>query len=111
MNILHVKSIKLTRALCIRRSFWRFLPDNSDGKASLKRQKSPETWWWGGGGGEWAYNCFCFVLFKSKWAFNSSIKSSITSHQTIKLDFFMIIYPVISWVQLPSTLASISVLK
>ena len=54
---------------------------------------------------------FCFVLFKSKWAFNSSIKSSITSHQTIKLDFFMIIYPVISWVQLPSTLASISVLK
>ena len=54
---------------------------------------------------------FCFVLFKGRWAFNSSIKSSITSHQTIKLDFFMIIYPVISWVQLPSTLASISVLK
>ena len=26
MNILHVKSIKLTHALCIRRSFWRFLP-------------------------------------------------------------------------------------
>ena len=26
MNILDVKSIKLTHALCIRRSFWRFLP-------------------------------------------------------------------------------------
>ena len=25
MNILHVKSIKITHALCIRRSFWRFL--------------------------------------------------------------------------------------
>ena len=25
MNILHVKSIKLTHALCIRRSFWRVL--------------------------------------------------------------------------------------
>ena len=53
MNILHVKSIKLTHALCIPRSFWRFklaLPsllsmskDNSDGKANLKRQKSQET--------------------------------------------------------------------
>ena len=26
INILHVKSIKLTRVLCIRCSFWRFLP-------------------------------------------------------------------------------------
>ena len=39
---------------------------------------------------------FCFVLFcLGKQAFNSSTKSSITSHQTMKLDFFMIIYPVI----------------
>ena len=26
MNILHVKSIKLTHIQCVRRSFWRFLP-------------------------------------------------------------------------------------
>ena len=39
---------------------------------------------------------FCFVLFcLGKQAFNSSTKSSITSHQTMKLDFFVIIYPVI----------------
>ena len=51
----------------------------------------PEGW----GGGD-TYDLFCFVLFcLGKQAFNSSTKSSITSHQTMKLDFFMIIYPVI----------------
>ena len=39
---------------------------------------------------------FVFVLFcLGKQAFNSSTKSSIISHQTINLDFFMIIYSVI----------------
>ena len=50
MNISHVKSIKLACILCVRCSFRRFLlfklafdMDNSDGKASLKQQKSSET--------------------------------------------------------------------
>ena len=51
----------------------------------------PEVW----EGGD-NYDLFCFVLFcLGKQAFNSSTKSSITSHQTMKPYFFMIIYPVI----------------
>ena len=46
MNILHVKSIKLTpyrsKSECAALTS-SFDMDNSDGKASLKRQKSPET--------------------------------------------------------------------
>ena len=39
MNILHVKSITLTHIVCV------LCQDinNSDGKANLKQQKSPET--------------------------------------------------------------------
>ena len=59
INVLYVKSITLTSILCVRCSFWQFLPfkacftitvipssfdrNNSDGKASLKQQKPPET--------------------------------------------------------------------
>ena len=42
MNILHMKSIKLTPCVSIVVS-GDFVPFNSDGKASLKRQKLPET--------------------------------------------------------------------
>ena len=41
MNILHVKSIKLTHALCIRRSFWRFLPFKT--RERVRKKKSACT--------------------------------------------------------------------